>query len=106
MASTDVEADRGRTLLLAPQGLGLLPLIEAAVAEPPMEGMTLGPTLTDAVVIELLNERLSWNATQRWKDCINWWRYRLRARKAASAPRSLPPGRVLVTLAQQFATAQ
>jgi hypothetical protein len=78
-------------------GFELLPMIEGAVAEPLLEGMPLGPTLTDAVIIELLNENFSWSFAQRWKDRVNWWRYWARARKAMAGARSFPPNRVLVT---------
>ncbi len=80
-----------------PRELDLLPVMEGTLAQPLLEGMPLGPTLTDAVVIELLNSRAASSVTQRWKDRLRWLRMRIRATVKHGGLREFPPNRVLVT---------
>ncbi len=90
-------ADIDTPALGGPSGFDLLPMIESALAEPLLDAMPLGPTLTDAVVNELLNNSRSWGVKQRWKDRANWLRTSARARRLRTSTRTFPLNRVLVT---------
>ena len=80
-----------------PRELDLLPRIEAALAEPLLAGMPIGPALTDAVVNDIINQGVTPKACGRWRDRLQWLRLRQRARNVRPGLREFPSERLLVT---------
>src|ERR1700722_4491522 len=97
MASTTSNLTLQARAIGEPRELDLLPRIEAALAEPLFEGMSVGPTLTDPIVIELICKNGKWNSTLRWKDRLNWIRHQWIARQSRPKIREYPADKILFT---------
>jgi hypothetical protein len=75
----------------------LVRTFDAELAQPEIEGIPIGSTLTDLLVIEFINGSGQWGMAQRWFDRLRWLRrYYLPPRQSAKASQ-LKPGRILVT---------
>ena len=65
--------------------------------DPQIEGMSVGLTLHDPIMIEIVNQTVAWTFRQRWLDRARWLRHRLRSMRRSEGLRVLPTGRLLVT---------
>ncbi len=77
--------------------LDLVRAVEAALLHPQIEGMSVGATLHDPIMIEIVNEGLAWSFRQRWLDRARWLKHRLRGLRRRDGLRVFPTDRVLVT---------
>jgi hypothetical protein len=75
----------------------LVNILERELACPPICGIPIGSTLTDLVVIELINEHGNWNARQRWLDRARRVRQHMRAWRSRAGTHDSGPQRTLVT---------
>lgn len=78
-------------------GVRLLRDLESELAEPRIEGIPIGSTLTDAVVIEFINGSGRWSLGRRLMDQMRQVRYRLRARRKREGLHVAVADRILVT---------
>ncbi len=68
---------------------------DAELAQPEIEGVPIGSTLTDVLVIEFINGGGKWGIAQRWLDRLRWLRKYFLASRRSEA--EVKPGRILVT---------
>ena len=77
-------------------GPAVLHDVERELSEPLFHGVPLGPTLNDAVVIDLINGQCQWGWKDRGLDRIRRLRYAMCPPRAAARDVQLPQRRVLV----------
>jgi hypothetical protein len=75
----------------------LVRAFDAELAEPQIEGIPLGSTLTDLLVIEFLNGGGEWGIAQRWLDRLRWLRSYFHAPRQSAEAMPAKSGRILVT---------
>jgi hypothetical protein len=81
---------------MVPAWEGLVRSFDSQLAEPEIEGIPIGSTLTDLLVIEIINGGGKWGLAQRGLDRLRWLRqyYRATRRSEAATPLGGPqPGR-------------
>ena len=78
-------------------GRDIVRLFDAELAEPQIEGISIGSTLTDLLVIEFINGGGRWGIVQRGLDRLRWLRRFYMAPRRSEAAMPAEPGRILVT---------
>ncbi|MGO9114898.1 MAG: hypothetical protein ACLP9L_37275 [Thermoguttaceae bacterium] len=75
----------------------LVRAFDAELAEPEIEGIPIGSTLTDLLVIEFINGCGQWGVAQRCLDRLRWLRRYFLAPHRREEAMPVKPGRILVT---------
>ena len=75
----------------------LVRAFDAELAQPEIEGIPIGSTLTDLLVIEFINGGGRWGTIQRCLDRLRWLRRYFRKSCQSEEATRLQPGRILVT---------
>ena len=86
-----------RQVLYDLDGADLMHALERRISEQRFFGFELGVMLTDVIYIELICGGGTWGLGASWKDFLRCIRYFALPIGGKGSPRSLPPGRVLVT---------
>jgi hypothetical protein len=81
----------------ADTAIDLVRAFDAKLALPEIEGMPIGSTLTDSLVIEFINGGGRWGIFQRWLDRLRWLRAYYLARHATEWCKPPKTGQILVT---------
>ncbi len=70
---------------------------DTELAQPEIEGIPIGSTLTDLLMIEFVNGGGQWSIAQRWLDRLRWLRRYYGASHLSKEAAQPKPGRILVT---------
>jgi hypothetical protein len=74
----------------------MLRAFDAELAQPEIEGVPIGSTLTDLLVIEFLNDGGQWGLAQRWFDRLRRLRCYCHASRPSTEPMPARPGSILL----------
>jgi hypothetical protein len=75
----------------------LVRAFDAELARPEIEGVPVGSTLTDLLVIEFINGGGKWGIAQQFLDRLRWMRRYFLAPSTSAKPTPVKPQRILVT---------
>jgi hypothetical protein len=81
----------------------LVPVFDAELARPEIEGIPIGSTLTDLLVIDFINAGGQWGVAQRWLDRLRWLRRYFLVPHRSEEAIPVEPGRILVTCRSSMA---
>jgi hypothetical protein len=92
-----MSASSPRPIRSAQRWEDLVRAFDAELAEPQIEGISIGSTLTDLLVIEFINDGGRWGIAQPWLDRLRWLRQCFFAPRRCKKAVPVKTGRILVT---------
>ncbi len=82
---------------LVPSWERLVSAFDAELAQPEIEGIPIGSTLTDILIVDYINGGGRWGMAQRWLDGLRWWKRYFHAPRGSEDGLAQTSGRILVT---------